>query len=217
MSLNLILLGPPGAGKGTQAQFLIEKFGIPQVSTGDMLRAAVAAGTEMGLKAKACMDAGDLVPDAVVVGIVKDRLQEADCAKGYILDGFPRTVAQADALASALAEGGQKIDAVVAFEVDKEALVSRLTGRRACTGCSAGYHVDYDPPKVDGVCDKCGAKLFQRDDDQEETIRKRLEVYDNQTAPLVGYYEKAGQLKRVDGMLPIDQVKQTVLDLLPGV
>lgn len=214
MSVNLILLGPPGAGKGTQAQFLIEKFGIPQVSTGDMLRAAVAAGTEMGLKAKACMDAGDLVPDAVVVGIVKERLQQADCVGGYILDGFPRTVAQADALAAALADAGQKIDAVICFTVDAEALIERLTGRRTCRGCAAGYHVRFDPPKADGICDKCGGELYQRDDDQESTIRKRLEVYQQQTAPLVDYYQQANLLKTVDGMAPIDTVRATVLAAL---
>ena len=214
MSVNLILLGPPGAGKGTQAQFLVEKFGIPQVSTGDMLRAAVAAGTEMGLQAKACMERGDLVPDAVVVGIVKDRLLEDDCANGYILDGFPRTVAQADALSGALADAGQKIDAVIAFTVDAEALVERLTGRRTCRGCAAGYHIRFDPPSSEGICDKCGGELYQRDDDKEETIRKRLTVYEEQTSPLVDYYCQAGLLKTVDGMAPIDQVRQTILSQL---
>lgn len=212
--MNLILLGPPGAGKGTQAQFLIDRFGIPQVSTGDMLRAAVAAGTELGLKAKGCMDAGELVPDAVVVGIVTERLQQPDCAKGFILDGFPRTEAQADALKAALAGSGLKIDRVIAFAVDEEALVERLTGRRACRGCSAGYHVTFDPPQVEGVCDKCGGELYQRDDDQEATIRKRLQVYHGQTAPLISYYSGEGLLTEIDGMAPIDIVRDEILRVL---
>lgn len=212
--MNLILLGPPGAGKGTQAQFLMDRFGIPQVSTGDMLRAAVAAGTELGLKAKGCMDAGELVPDAVVVGIVTERLQQQDCARGFILDGFPRTEAQADALKAALAASGLKIDHVIAFSVDEEALVERLTGRRACRGCSAGYHVTFDPPRIEGVCDKCGAALYQRDDDQEGTIRKRLQVYRGQTAPLISYYRGQGLLAEIDGMAPIETVRDTIVRLL---
>ena len=212
--MKLVLLGPPGAGKGTQAQFLMERFGVPQVSTGDMLRTAVAAGTQLGLKAKGCMDAGELVPDAVVVGIVKERLQQSDCASGFILDGFPRTVNQANALKAALAESGLGIDRVVAFTVDEDALVQRLTGRRTCRKCGAGYHVRFDPPRLAGVCDRCAGELYQRDDDQEETIRKRLQVYRNQTEPLIQYYRSEGLLLDVDGMAPIEGVRQSILKSL---
>lgn len=212
--MNLILLGPPGAGKGTQAQFLIERFGVPQVSTGDMLRAAVAGGSALGMKAKGCMDAGELVPDDVVVGIVKERLQAPDCADGFILDGFPRTVNQANALKVALAAAGLKIDYVVAFSVDEDSLVQRLTGRRTCRGCGAGYHVSFDPPRVVAVCDKCGDALYQREDDQEGTIRKRLQVYRNQTAPLIDYYSGQGILVEVDGMAPIEDVRGRILQSL---
>ncbi|ORJ63076.1 adenylate kinase [Geothermobacter hydrogeniphilus] len=208
--MNLILLGPPGAGKGTQAKLLIEHFGIPQISTGDMLRAAVKAGTEMGLKAKACMDSGALVPDEVVIGIVRDRLQEADCGKGFILDGFPRTVPQADALKSTLAELGKELQAVISLEVDIEALVERLTGRRTCRSCGKGFHLRFDPPGTAGVCDACGGELYQRDDDREETIRNRMKVYQEQTAPLVSYYQRDGLLAAIDGMQDIAVVQSDI-------
>ncbi len=212
--MKLILLGPPGAGKGTQAKMLTEKFSIPQISTGDILRAAVKEGTPMGRKAKAFMDAGGLVPDAVVVGIVRERLQEDDCRSGFILDGFPRTVAQADALQASLQEMDKELDRVVSLAVDAEALVERLTGRRTCRQCGRGYHVKFDPPQQAGICDACGGALFQRDDDQEETIRKRLQVYADQTAPLISYYRQAGVLMELDGMLPIPQVQQEMLSRL---
>ncbi len=212
--MKLILLGPPGAGKGTQAKMLTEKFGIPQISTGDILRAAVKEGTPMGLKAKGYMDAGALVPDEVVIGIVSERLQKGDCDAGFILDGFPRTVPQADALTENLKQLDKNLDAVISLEVDVEALVERLTGRRTCKKCGRGYHVTFDPPQVEGKCDACGGELFQRDDDQEETIRKRLEVYDEQTSPLTGYYASAGLLKRLDGMQPIDAVRSQLLEAL---
>ncbi|AMV71512.1 adenylate kinase [Desulfuromonas sp. DDH964] len=212
--MKLILLGPPGAGKGTQAKMLTDRFSIPQISTGDILRAAVKAGTEMGLQAKACMDAGALVPDAVVVGIVRDRLQEKDCQAGFILDGFPRTVPQAEALTATLAELGKNLDAVLSLEVDVEALVERLTGRRTCRDCGRGYHVKFDPPQQAGICDACAGELMQRDDDQEATIRKRLEVYREQTLPLAGYYQELGLLTRVDGMQEIGSVQQQLLAAL---
>jgi adenylate kinase len=212
--MKLILLGPPGAGKGTQAKMLTEKFSIPQISTGDILRAAVKAGTPMGRKAKEFMDAGGLVPDDVVVGIVRDRLQEADCSNGFILDGFPRTVAQADALQTSLKEMDKRLDRVISLAVDAEALVERLTGRRTCKQCGRGYHIKFDPPGQPGVCDACGGDLFQRDDDKEETIRKRLQVYEEQTAPLISYYRQAGVLMELDGMQPIPKVQEQMLSSL---
>ncbi|MDY6847866.1 MAG: adenylate kinase [Thermodesulfobacteriota bacterium] len=212
--MKLILLGPPGAGKGTQAQMLMEKFSIPQISTGDILRSAVKNATPMGVKAREYMDAGALVPDDVVVGIVRERLQQADCANGFILDGFPRTVPQADALKDTLSELSLELDAVISLEVDTEALVARLTGRRTCSSCGKGYHVDFDPPSKEGVCDACGGNLVQRDDDREETIRKRLEVYREQTAPLVDYYLRDGLLAEVDGMAGIDEVGRQILSVL---
>ncbi len=212
--MKLILLGPPGAGKGTQAKMLTEVFSIPQISTGDILRAAVKDGTAMGLKAKEYMDAGGLVPDEVVVGIVRDRLQEADCDNGFILDGFPRTVPQADALQVSLQEMNKELDRVISLEVDAEALVARLTGRRTCKDCGRGYHLQFDPSREAGICDACGGPLFQRDDDQEETIRKRLQVYADQTSPLTSYYRDAGVLLELDGMQPISQVQDQLLSLL---
>lgn len=212
--MKMILLGPPGAGKGTQAKMLTDEFGIPQISTGDILRAAVKEGTPMGVKAKSFMDAGGLVPDEVVIGIVTERLQKPDCDSGFILDGFPRTVPQADALGENLQNLDKNLDAVISLEVDIEALVERLTGRRTCKDCGRGYHISFDSPKVDGVCDACGGVLFQRDDDQEETIRKRLDVYNEQTSPLTDYYASAGLLKSLDGMQQIDRVQQQLLELL---
>jgi len=212
--MNLILLGPPGAGKGTQAKMLIDRFTIPQISTGDILRAAVKEGTPMGVKAKSYMDAGSLVPDEVVVGIVRERLQKPDCSKGFILDGFPRTVPQADALKESLRDLGKDITSVVSLEVDTEALVTRLTGRRTCRQCGRGFHVSFDPPSNDGVCDACGGELYQRDDDQESTIRNRLQVYHDQTAPLVAYYEQDGLVAAIDGMQEIDVVRADILAAL---
>ncbi len=212
--MKLILLGPPGAGKGTQAKMLSEKFRIPQISTGDILRAAVNDGTLMGQRAKRYMDAGGLVPDEVVVGIVRDRLLEADCNNGFILDGFPRTVAQADALQSSLLEMDKVLDWVISLDVDTEALVERLTGRRTCKECGRGYHVKFDPSQEAGICSDCGGLLFQRDDDREETIRKRLQVYADQTSPLIAYYQKAGVLMELDGMQPIPLVQEKMLSLL---
>jgi len=214
LHMNLILLGPPGAGKGTQAKMLTETFGIPQISTGDILRAAVKEGTPLGKQAQAFMDDGKLVPDEVVIGIVTERLQEPDCNQGFILDGFPRTVAQADALQENLRELGKELDRVIALQVDTEALVERLTGRRTCKSCGRGYHVKFDPPAVEGRCDACGGELYQRDDDREETIRKRLEVYERQTAPLIDYYRNAGLLIEVDGMQQIEEVRETLLAAL---
>jgi adenylate kinase len=212
--MKLILLGPPGAGKGTQAKMLMDRFGIPQISTGDILRAALKDGTPMGLKAKSFMDAGGLVPDEVVVGIVRERLQKADCAKGFILDGFPRTVPQADALTESLLELGKDLDAVVSLDVDVEALVERLTGRRTCRDCGRGFHVKFDPPAAEGRCDACGGDLLQRDDDQEVTIRRRLDVYAEQTSPLVAYYREAGLLAAIDGMQEMAVVQDCILKSL---
>lgn len=209
--MNLILLGPPGAGKGTQSALLEERFNIPQISTGDMLRAAVKSATPMGLKAKASMDAGDLVPDSVVVGIVHERLQEPDCADGFILDGFPRTVPQADALNDSLVQLHKELDAVVSLQVDINALVERLTGRRTCKNCGKGFHLKFDPPAADGSCSVCSGELVQRDDDHEETIRRRMDNYRLQTAPLEDYYRQAGLLLTVDGMSGIDDVQQEIL------
>ena len=212
--MKLILLGPPGAGKGTQAKMLTDHFGIPQISTGDILRAAVKDGTPMGLRAKGYMDSGLLVPDEVVVGIVRERLQQSDCKSGFILDGFPRTVPQADALRETLESLAKDLDAVISLKVDTEALVGRLTGRRTCRQCGRGFHVVFDPPRQTGSCDACGGELYQRDDDREETIRKRLSVYSEQTAPLEAYYPGAGLLASVDGMLEINVVQQRIRGIL---
>lgn len=212
--MNLILLGPPGAGKGTQAQYLIERYGIPQISTGDMLRAAVRAGSDLGLQAKACMDAGALVPDSVVLGLVRERLLQQDCRPGFILDGFPRTVIQADALAEILHGIGCDLNCVVSLEVDVDALVQRLTGRRSCRSCAKGYHVSFEPPRHPGLCDLCGGELIQRDDDREDTIRNRMAVYREQTAPLIAYYRERGLLRSVDGMQEIQLVREQIATLL---
>jgi adenylate kinase len=214
--MRLILLGPPGAGKGTQATRLVERYGIPQISTGDILRAAVRQGTELGTSAKSYMDAGKLVPDSVVIGIIGERLQEADCSKGYILDGFPRTVAQADALQETVAKLGQGIDHVLSVEVPNDELVQRLSGRRTCKACGAMYHVTFSPPKAPDTCDKCGGELFQRDDDQEATIRARLKVYDEQTAPLIAYYRKAGLLRAIPGTGSMEEILGRITAVLEG-
>lgn len=208
--MNLVFLGPPGAGKGTQANLITKHYGIPQISTGDILRSAVASGTPMGVEAKRYMDEGLLVPDNVVVGIVGERLSSEDCLSGFILDGFPRTVAQADALKGMLQAAGRSIEHVISFEVDSAVLLERLTGRRICRGCGRGFHVVYDPPSVEDSCDGCGGDLYQRDDDREETIRRRLEVYDEQTAPLKSYYEEAALLRRVDALGTIESVQLAI-------
>ena len=212
--MNIILLGPPGAGKGTQAKMLIEQYGIPQISTGDILRANLKAQTELGLEAKKYMDAGKLVPDEVVIGIVGHRLEEDDCRKGYMLDGFPRTVAQAEALDKILSERNAGIDHVVSIEVPDGELMKRLIGRRTCRQCSQGYHVMFDPPKKEGVCDKCSGELYQRDDDNEETVGARLVVYTEQTQPLIEYYNKKGLLRPIDGLGQISEIFDRVVKVL---
>ena len=212
--MRIILLGPPGAGKGTQAKAITERFGIPQISTGDILRSAVRDGTSMGVRAKVCMDSGALVPDEVVVGIVCERLQQSDCSSGFILDGFPRTVAQADALRRTLVQMNYPLQAVISLDVDEEVLVERLTGRRTCRSCAMGYHVTFSPSRQSGRCDACGAELFQREDDREETIRHRLTVYREQTAPLIGYYGEQGLLFTVDGMEDISIVQEKISAIL---
>jgi adenylate kinase len=205
--LNLILLGPPGAGKGTQAERLRDDFQMPHISTGDILRGQVAQGTELGLKAKSYMDAGELVPDEVIVGMITERLSAGDARDAFLLDGFPRTEGQADALQQALEELGRRLTAALLIEVPDEELVRSLAGRRVCLKNPTHiYHVDYDPPKHEGVCDQDGSRLVQRDDDREETIRRRLEVYHSQTEPLIGYYDRAGLLRRFDGTREPDEV-----------
>ncbi|MBF0187492.1 MAG: adenylate kinase [Magnetococcales bacterium] len=204
--MNLILMGPPGAGKGTQARRIAEKYKIPQLSTGDMLRAAVAAGSDVGLKAKAAMESGSLVTDDVVVGIISDRIKEKDCAKGFILDGFPRTVAQAEALDGMLSKESLKINHVIDVAADDEALVTRITGRMTCSKCGEGFHKEYKKPKKKNKCDLCGGKLTTRADDNEETVRNRLKVYHEQTAPVIGFYQEKGSFKEVDGMQAMDDV-----------
>jgi adenylate kinase len=212
--MNVILLGPPGAGKGTQAKRLVDKYHIPQISTGDMLRAALKEGTPLGLEAKKYMDAGGLVPDSVVIGLVKERIQKPDAKGGYMLDGFPRTVAQAQELDKILAGMNQKIDHVVSVEVPNSELLGRLTGRRTCRACGAGFHVMFDPPKKEGVCDKCGGELYQRSDDNEATVKSRLETYEAQTKPLIEYYEKQGKLRHIDGVGKMDDILQRIQKVL---
>jgi adenylate kinase len=207
---NLILLGPPGAGKGTQAGRIVEEYGIPHVSTGDILRGAVKNQTQMGLEAKKYMDAGELVPDSVVIGIVRDRLQEPDTAKGFLMDGFPRTIPQAEALDAALDGLGRAVTKTIVVLVEEEELVRRLSGRRICRVCQAPFHVVFNPPKKEGVCDKCGGELYQRDDDSEATVRNRLEVYRNQTEPLIDYYDQAGLVARIDGAQSPEKVYEDV-------
>ena len=213
--MNLILLGPPGAGKGTQAEQISAKYGIVQLSTGEMLRAAVKAGSEVGLKAKAIIESGGLVSDDTVVGIISERIDQPDCAKGFILDGFPRTLPQAAALETLLGSKGKTLDAVIEIKVDDEALVERITGRFSCAKCGAGYHDKYKTPAKEGVCDKCGSTEFsRRADDNEETVRNRLMAYYRETAPLIGYYFAKDRLKSVDGMADIDDVKRQINAIL---
>ena len=213
--MNIILLGAPGAGKGTQAKRLEKRHNLVQLSTGDMLRAAVASGSELGRKAKSIMDAGHLVPDDLMIAMISDRIDQADCANGFILDGFPRTTPQAEALDRVLAEKGLKLDAVIELKVDEDVLVDRITGRYTCATCGAGYHERHQKPKVPGVCDNCGGTEFQRRaDDTEETVRTRMATYRQQTAPILPYYRKMGVLQAVDGMAPIDEVTRQLEGVL---
>ncbi len=213
--MNIIILGPPGAGKGTQARILMDDMGLVQLSTGDMLRAAVAAGSEVGKKAKAVMEAGQLVSDEIVIGVVADRLDEPDAKAGVIFDGFPRTAAQAEALDRLLVDKGLTLDAVVAMEVDDDLLVDRISGRFTCASCGEGYHDTHKMPAKEGVCDKCGATEFKRRaDDNAETVRARLTAYHADTAPLIGYYTGPGKLKTVDGMADIGEVARAIREAL---
>lgn len=211
---RLILMGPPGCGKGTQAKMLEERYNIPQLSTGDMLRTAVREGTKVGLEAKRFMDAGELVPDVVITGVMRERMSKSDCANGYILDGFPRTLAQAEALDKMLIEMGQPLTASIALVVPDDEVVTRLSGRRQCTKCGTGYHVEFNPPKKQGVCDKCGSALYQRDDDNEITIRERLKIYHAQTSPLIAYYSGKRLMHEVNGVGSIQEIFGAVCSLI---
>lgn len=204
--MRLILLGPPGAGKGTQAANIIKNYNIPHISTGDIFRKNIKEGTELGLKAKAFMDRGELVPDSLVVEIVEDRLKEADCKEGFLLDGFPRTVVQAEALDKVLTAMELSLDTVVNIKVDPNLLVKRAVGRRICRGCGATYHVEFNPSKAEGVCDVCGGELYQRSDDNEETVANRIKVYTDETSPLIDYYTNKKALINIDGEQDIDKV-----------
>jgi adenylate kinase len=215
--MNLILLGPPGAGKGTQAKILAKRFNIPQISTGDILRSAVKSQSPMGVKAKECMDRGELVSDSIVVGIVEERLSLPDCSNGFILDGFPRTVAQANSLSEMLDNQGKTLDHVISFKVDFDELLVRISGRRTCRGCGKGYHVLFDPAKVEGVCDECSGELYQRDDDSVDTVRNRLDVYVKQTSPLIDFYSSLQLLRPIPGIGTIENINGAVLAVLEGV
>lgn len=212
--MNLMLFGAPGAGKGTQAKHLIEKYDIPQISTGDILRAAITAGTDMGMEAKKFIEAGQLVPDSTIIGIIKDRLAEADCKAGFILDGFPRTLAQAEALDILLKNMGIALDKVIAFNVPDEKITDRITGRRMCKDCGASFHVEFNPSKVEGKCDYCGGELYIRKDDTAETVIKRLEAYHTQTAPLFDFYSEKGLMGEVNGDQDLSKVTEDMFSLL---
>ena len=212
--MKIIMLGAPGAGKGTQAKKISEKYQIPHISTGDIFRANIKNGTELGKKAKTYMDQGLLVPDELVVDLVVDRVNQDDCANGYVLDGFPRTIPQAEALDAALAKLGQKVDYAINVEVPDENIVNRMSGRRACVDCGATYHIVYAPTKVENICDKCGGTLILRDDDKPETVQKRLNVYHDQTQPLIDYYTSQGILRTVDGTVDIDDVFRAITEFL---
>lgn len=215
--MRTILLGPPGAGKGTQASRIVDAYGVPHISTGDILRANVAAGTPLGNEAKRFMDAGDLVPDDVIIGMVGERLAEPDAREGFLFDGFPRTVPQAEALDEVLVARDVPLDVVLELVVDHDEVVTRLTGRRTCSGCGRIFHVDYDPPATEGVCDDCGGELQQRADDREDVVRNRLEVYREQTEPLVAFYDTRGQLVRIDAQGSVEDVTERVLAALERV
>ena len=212
--LRAVLLGPPGAGKGTQAVRLVEKYEIPHISTGDIFRKNIKEGTELGKKAQEYMNAGALVPDELVVDLVKDRLQRDDCKNGFLLDGFPRTIFQAEKLDEFLSESNLKMDIVINLKVEKEALIKRLTGRRVCKDCGASYHIVNIPPKKEGVCDICGGELIQRKDDNIETVENRINVYEEQTAPLIGYYKEAGSLVDFDGEASLDEVFDAIVQAI---
>ena len=212
--MNLLIMGPPGAGKGTQSEVLVKELKIPHISTGDMLREAVKQGTEMGKKAKEYMDKGQLVPDSVIIGVVKERLALPDCKVGFLLDGFPRTVPQAEALDDTLAGLGIKLDGVININVPRERIVARLTGRRVCRSCGATYHVLFNKPKEEGKCDKCGGELYQRSDDTEQTVNNRLDVYEAQTQPLIDYYNRQGLILNINGDQEISGVLKDILAAL---
>lgn len=212
--MKIIMLGAPGAGKGTQAKMLAEKYGIPHISTGDIFRANIKNNTELGKKAKSYMDAGQLVPDELVVDLVVDRIKDEDCMKGFILDGFPRTIPQAEALDYALNNQNEKIDYAINVDVPDENIITRMSGRRACVGCGATYHIVYNPTKVEGICDACGQNLILREDDKPETVKKRLEVYHEQTQPLIEHYEAKGALLTVDGTQDINDVFAAITRVL---
>ena len=212
--MKIIMLGAPGAGKGTQAKKIADKYQIPHISTGDIFRANIKEGTELGKKAKSYMDQGLLVPDELTLELVMDRFQNPDCANGYVLDGFPRTIPQAEALTAALEKNGETIDYAINVEVPDENIVARMSGRRACLACGATYHVVYAPTKEEGICDRCGEKLVLRDDDKPETVKKRLDVYHSQTQPLIDYYTKQGKLVEVDGTQNVDAVFDAIVKIL---
>lgn len=214
--MRLVLLGPPGAGKGTQAANIVEAFQIPHISTGDIFRKNLKENTPLGLKAKEYMDKGLLVPDELVVDLVQDRLAQEDCKAGFMLDGFPRTVVQAEALDRVLADMDMDLSAVLNIEVDQDLLLKRITGRRICRSCGATYHVEFNPPAKEGICDLCGGELYQRDDDVEETVAKRLEVYNEQTQPLIDFYNKTGVLIDINGQQDIDKVFEDIKKALEG-
>lgn len=215
-AMNLILMGPPGAGKGTQAERIVEEFKIPHISTGDAFRSAVKQGTALGIKAKEYMDAGLLVPDEITIGVVRERLQADDCKNGFMLDGFPRTISQAEALDEIVKSMGTKIDHVINLKVDRSLLLARLTGRRVCRSCGSTYHELFNPPATQGVCDKCGGELYQRSDDTEEKVGTRLDEYMNKTAPLLEYYRNKSLLRELDGERNIDEVTAEIRSLLQG-
>jgi adenylate kinase len=212
--VRLVLVGPPGAGKGTQAQFIASHFSVPKISTGDIFRANVSEGSDLGLEARKYMDAGDLVPDEVTIAMVTDRLSYDDTGEGFLLDGFPRTVHQAEVLDGMLTDGGHVLDVVLELVVDDDEVVRRLSGRRTCRRCGHVWHQDFDPPARDRICDRCGGELFQRDDDSEKTIRHRLEVYADQTSPLIGYYGDRGLLRGVDATGPVEDVTERAINAL---
>ena len=212
--MKIVMLGAPGAGKGTQAKKIAGKYGIPHVSTGDIFRANIKNGTKLGMQAKAYMDAGNLVPDEITIGMLLDRIHQEDCEKGYVLDGFPRTIPQAESLTAALKERGESIDYAIDVDVPDENIIRRMSGRRACLSCGATYHIVYNAPKKEGVCDQCGEPLVLRDDDKPETVQNRLNVYHRQTQPLIDYYKKEGILAQVDGTQDMEQVFQDIVKIL---